>query len=87
MKTLQPDLTQQELATEINANLSSDAHVTFFRKEDDDGHMHYGIIYEYGSARHVMLSPNPYYDPDRIVAAVNKWIAQLGRSQRWSTTP
>jgi hypothetical protein len=88
MKTLPPDTTQLELAAEINSQLSSEAKVTFFRKQEEGehGHIHYGMIFAYGTSRKATLSPHPFFDPDAIVKSITQWIAQLGQRERWSTT-
>ena len=86
-KILPPDEAQKQLSDEINAKLSNEAKVKFYRTRDEDGATRYGTIFEYGSIRRSFVSHNAPYDADHIVKQINRWVGTLHESQRWSLTP
>lgn len=84
VKILPPDEQQREFAQEVQQGLPSEAKVSFFRIETQHNTKRYGVIYQYGSARHSSISDVPHYDSDEMVRAVTHWIASLhGSVHRW----
>lgn len=86
-KLLPPDAAQEHLSAEVNARLSNEAKVRFYRIHNEDGALRYGTIFEYGSARRSFVSHNAPYDANQIVKQINRWVSTLHQSQRWGLTP
>jgi len=87
IKLLVSDAQQRSLAHEINAKLPAEAKVTCFRTEDENQVTRYGIVFEYGCARHTITNSVPFYDADEVVADVRRWITGLQGGRRWGLTP
>ena len=75
IKMLPADDQQREFAAEVQQRLPSEARVSFYRTETEQGGKRYGVIYQYGSARHTELSSTPPYDSDGMVREIMQWIA------------
>ena len=84
IKMLPPDDQQREFAQEVQQRLPSEARISFYRTETEQAGKRYGVIFQYGSARHTELSSVPHYDSDQMVLDVMHWIAALhGSVDRW----
>ena len=86
-KTLAPDADLIALRDAVNSRLGEATRVDFYRREDD-GSMHTGIIYQFGSQRAVVTTPTQLstHDAPEIVAAINRWVAGLSQ-EKWTTDP